>query len=48
MIITFYGGAKSVTGANYLLDSGEIKILVDCGLNQGSKYSEDMNYEKFV
>ncbi|KKR28679.1 MAG: RNA-metabolising metallo-beta-lactamase, partial [Candidatus Woesebacteria bacterium GW2011_GWA1_39_8] len=48
MKITFYGGAKTVTGSNYLLDSGEIKILVDCGLNQGSKYSEDMNYEKFA
>lgn len=48
MNITFYGGAKSVTGANYLLDSGEIKILVDCGLYQGSKYSEDFNHEKFV
>ena len=48
MKLTFYGGAKSVTGANYLLEHGGIKILVDCGLNQGSKYSEDMNYEKFV
>lgn len=48
MKITFYGGAKSVTGANYLLDSGNIKILVDCGLYQGFKYSEDFNYQKFV
>lgn len=48
MKLTFYGGAKTVTGANYLLDAGEIKILVDCGLNQGSKYSEDLNYEKFA
>lgn len=37
-----------MTGANYLLDAGDVKILVDCGLNQGSKYSEDMNYEKFA
>ena len=28
MTITFYGGTKSVTGANYLLDSGGVKILV--------------------
>lgn len=47
MNITFFGGAKSVTGANYLLDSGDIKILVDCGLYQGSKYSEDFNHENF-
>ena len=48
MTITFYGGAKTVTGSNYLLDSGGIKILVDCGLYQGHKYSEDFNYEKFA
>lgn len=48
MKLIFYGGAKSVTGANYLLDSGGVKILVDCGLYQGSKYSEDFNYEKFA
>ena len=48
MKITFYGGAKSVTGANYLLDFGVKKILVDCGLNQGSKYAEDINAEKFA
>ena len=29
--ITFYGGAGTVTGANFLLDTGEKKILVDCG-----------------
>lgn len=31
-----------------MLDSGGIKILVDCGLYQGYKYSEDFNYEKFA
>lgn len=47
MKLTFYGGAKIVTGANYLLDSGTKKILIDCGLFQGSKYAETLNYEKF-
>ncbi|MBI4158173.1 MAG: MBL fold metallo-hydrolase [Candidatus Yanofskybacteria bacterium] len=47
MKITFYGGARSVTGANYLLEIGDTKLLVDCGMFQGSKYSEDLNYEKF-
>ncbi len=47
MKLTFYGGARSVTGANYLLDSGTVKILVDCGLNQGTKYAEDLNYQPF-
>jgi len=43
----FYGGAKSVTGANYLLESGKEKILVDCGLRQGSHYGEHKNFEPF-
>ncbi len=47
MKLTFYGGAESVTGANYLLQIGENKILVDCGLHQGSKYAEDLNYQPF-
>lgn len=47
MNITFYGGAGSVTGANYLLEHIGLRILVDCGLHQGSKYAEDLNYEKF-
>lgn len=36
-----------VTGANYLLDTGNLKILVDCGLFQGSRFAEYLNYEKF-
>ncbi len=47
MKLTFFGGAQSVTGANYLLESGDFKMLVDCGLHQGSKYAEDLNYEAF-
>lgn len=48
MKLTFYGGAKIVTGSNYLFDSGTKKILIDCGLFQGSKYAETLNYEKFA
>lgn len=47
MKLTFYGGAMSVTGANYLLETDNLKILVDCGLFQGFKYAEELNYEKF-
>ncbi len=47
MKITFYGGARTVTGANYLLESGGTKLLIDCGLHQGSNYSEDLNFEPF-
>ena len=47
MKITFYGGAGDVTGANYLLEVGDVRLLVDCGLHQGSKYAEDLNYRPF-
>ena len=47
MKITFYGGAESVTGSNYLFQVGELKILVDCGLFQGSSDAEMRNYEPF-
>ena len=29
--ITFCGGAGTVTGANFLFDTGDMKLLVDCG-----------------
>jgi metallo-beta-lactamase family protein len=47
MKLTFYGGAKTVTGSNYMLESGGVKILIDCGLNQGSSYCENLNFEPF-
>lgn len=33
--ITFHGGAGEVTGAQFLLDTGTTKILVDCGSQEG-------------
>jgi len=45
MKLKFCGGAKSVTGANYLIDDS---VLVDCGLNQGSSFLEKINFEPFA
>ena len=47
MKLTFCGGAGAVTGASYLLESGGVKILVDCGLHQGNSYTEDQNFQPF-
>ncbi len=47
MKLTFYGGVGEVTGANYLLESGVMKIMVDCGLHQGSHYAERRNFDPF-
>ena len=45
--IEFHGGAEEVTGACYLLASPEVKILIDCGLFQGSRAMEKKNHEDF-
>ncbi len=44
--LTFYGGAGSVTGSNFMLDTGAQKLLIDCGLQQGSH--EEDNYKPFA
>lgn len=43
----FYGGVGSVTGANFMLDTGGVKILVDCGLVQGDLFQMKVNAEPF-
>ncbi len=48
MKLTFYGGAGAVTGANYVLESGGTRIMIDCGLEQGSHYAERKNFEPFA
>lgn len=45
--ITFAGGAQMPTGSNFLLEVGGKKILIDCGLVQGEKYSLPINMEPF-
>lgn len=47
MKLTFHGAAKEVTGSNFLLETKGQKILIDCGLNQGSNYSERHNWDPF-
>lgn len=46
--IGFYGGVGSVTGANFLFDAGTVRILVDCGLEQGGEFSPAKNAEAFA
>lgn len=55
--ITFCGGVSSVTGANFLLDihkyNGERKIiskkiLIDCGMEQGSEKAKLYNASPFI
>jgi metallo-beta-lactamase family protein len=45
--ITFCSGAGTVTGANFLLEGNGKKFLIDCGLIQGEKFIDDLNWVKF-
>lgn len=49
--ITFCGGTEGVTGANFLLESETdgkpFRMLVDCGLFQGTNKEEQMNLDPF-
>ena len=47
MNITFYGAARTVTGSMHLLQVGQQKILLDCGLYQGRRqesYKRNRNF----
>ena len=48
MQLQFLGAADTVTGSCYLLDTGRSKLLVDCGMFQGSKEIRERNYGKFL
>lgn len=45
--LSFHGAAGCVTGACFLLESDKARVLVDCGLFQGSKTLKALNYEPF-
>lgn len=45
--VGFYGGVGEVTGANFLLQINETKILIDCGLIQGVPKNFDPNLKSF-
>jgi metallo-beta-lactamase family protein len=47
MKLTFCGAAEEVTGSSYLLEADGKKVLVDCGLHQGTHYAEERNFEPF-
>ena len=44
----FYGGVGSVTGANFVLDTGAAAFAIDCGLIQGDRFAQAQNAEPFV
>jgi metallo-beta-lactamase family protein len=47
LALSFLGGAGTVTGSKYLLDDGNRRMLVDCGLFQGLKALRLKNWAQF-
>lgn len=47
MELTFFGAADTVTGSRFLVESGDARVLVDCGLFQGIKALRERNWAPF-
>jgi metallo-beta-lactamase family protein len=45
--LQFLGGAGTVTGSRFLVESGGARVLVDCGLFQGTKDLRLRNWQDF-
>ncbi|TWU45614.1 Ribonuclease [Novipirellula aureliae] len=45
--LTFCGAAGTVTGSCSHIESGDKRFLVDCGLFQGTKTTQSLNYQPF-
>jgi len=48
MQLTFLGATMEVTGSSHLLETGGRKVLIDCGMFQGSKIVSAMNHKPFA
>jgi metallo-beta-lactamase family protein len=45
--LRFHGASRMVTGSCYLLETEDARVLIDCGLFQGTKTERELNYRAF-
>jgi metallo-beta-lactamase family protein len=43
MKLTFHGASREVTGSCYLVESGNLRFIVDCGMFQGGRIADERN-----
>ncbi len=47
MKVSFFGAAREVTGSCYLIETGTVRFLVDCGMFQGGREAPARNRRPF-
>ena len=47
MKLTFLGAAREVTGSSYLVETDDVRFLVDCGMFQGGRETREKNRRAF-
>src|SRR3989339_61024 len=47
MNLSFFGATREVTGSCFMLETKAGKLLVDCGMFQGSDFNEGKNHDGF-
>lgn len=47
MKISFHGATREVTGSCYLVENDNARVLVDCGMFQGSSFADAKNFRDF-
>jgi metallo-beta-lactamase family protein len=47
MRVSFFGAAREVTGSCHLVETQNTRVLLDCGMFQGSAFSDAKNFRDF-